>query len=85
MKRSPLNRIGRRALREQEALEAFRGAVLARGRCERCGTDRMLTAHHRLPRSRGGTHDEENGVCLCWRCHRQITDHACEDWREYLS
>lgn len=86
MKRSKLKSKGKRAEREAEALALFREAVLARGACERCGSPRMLTSHHRLKRSQGGSHDpEENGICCCMKCHRLIEDHACEDWRDWVT
>ena len=45
--------------------------VLERDRfCQRCGAGRGLEPHHILPKSRGGTHDARNIVCLCPHCHR---------------
>lgn len=90
-RRKPLARVhrlrvlGLRALREQQALRSFRKAVLERAgrRCERCGSDRMLHAHHILPRSLGGTHDPENGACLCWRCHRLVHDGQVENYARW--
>jgi len=83
MKRTRLKPIGRRKLREMEERQAFSKAVLERGSCERCGSRRMLHAHHILPVSRGGRHSPENGACLCFRCHRAVTDHTCEDWDQW--
>lgn len=52
---------------------ATRRKVLARDRfrCQRegCGHTRYLEVHHKVPRSRGGTNDEDNLVTLCSGCH----------------
>ena len=40
--------------------------------CSKCGRKFVLTIHHVRPRSEGGTHDLENLVLLCNRCHRQV-------------
>ena len=87
LKRSPLSRVGRRAKKEQEALEAGRRACLedAYYMCARCKhTDRALDVHHRLPRSRGGTHDVENLAALCRPCHKRIHDHMALDWKDWI-
>jgi len=84
MKRTRLNPIGRRKLREMEERKEFAAAVLARGACERCLSKRMLYPHHILPTSRGGRHSPENGACLCWKCHRLVHDHACPDWDQWI-
>ena len=41
-----------------------------RCRAPGCGRTRFLEVHHRVPRSRGGTHATENLVTLCAACHR---------------
>lgn len=98
MKRSPLKRKtrlrkrGARAEREAEALAEFRRAVLARARwvCERCSERAgfmpytWLHAHHIKPRSRGGTHDPENGAALCGYCHMGVHSHTVKDWRSWI-
>lgn len=84
-RRTPLRRIGRRALRELERLRAFRDVVLARagGICERCGGKfSRLHAHHRRTNPR--VHDPELGSALCWTCHRQIHSGA-EDAAAWFS
>ena len=55
LRRSPLSRRGRRAKREERALEAFRRDVLRNAgyACEVCHRQEVpLHAHHILPRSR---------------------------------
>ncbi len=43
-------------------------------RCEapRCRQTRMLEIHHRRPIAAGGTHELDNLLVLCWRCHRRL-------------
>lgn len=40
--------------------------------CEHCGA-LATEVHHALPLVRGGTHDADNLVALCHRCHSRIT------------
>jgi len=41
-----------------------------RARCQECGQKAFrVHVHHKVPRSRGGTHDLENLVTLCPGCH----------------
>ncbi len=57
---------------------AIRRLVLARARskCQRPGCDqtRFLEIHHIIPRSRGGTNDPDNCICLCGSCHKLLHD-----------
>lgn len=87
MKRTPIRRVGKRALEEKDELKAFRAAVLARDNwsCRRCGDESGLQVHHRLPRSRGGKHEPENGVAVCASCHRLIHSHQTPDWMDWIS
>lgn len=41
-------------------------------RCQRpgCGHTGYLEVHHKVPRAKGGTNEEENLVTLCGGCHR---------------
>jgi 5-methylcytosine-specific restriction endonuclease McrA len=102
VKRSPMNRgvsalkrvarllpIGRRGREARAQLQAVRAEVmrLARGRCERCGFRGRLDLHHRLPRSRGGSHDALNLAVLCSGpdgCHAKAHAHLIPDWREWI-
>lgn len=81
-RRTPLRKKGRRALRDQEALAAFRANPPSR--CERCNRRRKLHPHHMLPRSRGGKHEAENRAWLCFHCHRLVHDHLVDDWRDWI-
>ena len=43
----------------------------------RCGYKRALNAHH-IIRWADAPHlrfDEDNGITLCWKCHKEITGH----------
>ena len=48
----------------------------ARHHCTECGaTDEELHVHHILPLSQGGTHDPDNLITLCRRCHANMHPH----------
>lgn len=51
--------------------EADRQRILKRDdfTCRRCGSTEDLTIDHKIPRSRGGTNDEDNLQTLCRRCN----------------
>jgi len=55
---------------------ATRRKILAkyRHKCQRpgCNHTRYLQLHHRIPRSRGGSNDPDNLICLCQACHRLL-------------
>ena len=61
----------RTSIYSEHAVSAIPGksrrSVLARAgsQCERCGLSSALELHHRLYRSRGGSHDVANLVALC--------------------
>jgi 5-methylcytosine-specific restriction endonuclease McrA len=57
--RSPLWRLRRRLW-----------IIQAGGRCQRCGSRRRLTIHHRSYRRLGHEHSSDVAV-LCWYCHRR--------------
>lgn len=40
--------------------------------CEKCGTKKRLTYHHKKPKSKGGTDDPSNIQILCRDCHNKI-------------
>ena len=52
----------------------------------RCIIDfrRYDTIHHIIPKSMGGTDDDENKVPLCNHDHRRIHDSGATNWIEYL-
>lgn len=75
--------VGKRGAADREAIERVRQVVLARAgqRCERCWGRGRLELHHRLPRSRGGTHEASNLVALCRVCHRAVHAGAADAHR----
>lgn len=89
MKRTRLNRTGRKAKRDHESRVSFVRAVRehAQGSCQRCWLfvgSINIHPHHLLPRSLGGTNDPSNGVGLCFECHRGVHDHTVHDWSKWL-
>ena len=44
------------------------------------GTD----LHHIVPRSQGGSDDDENKVFLCRKCHAMIHSEGAVNWQEKL-
>jgi len=86
-RRSYIRRFGARAKREAREVAHFRRVVLARGRCERCGTDWRLIPHHmerRWKAKKNARHLPENGMCCCRDCHDLIHDAAVPDWRRWF-
>lgn len=62
----------RRKRRRREGLPVeVRQAVLARDghKCFFCKATDNLHIHHMIPRSKGGTHDPENLLAVCEKCH----------------
>jgi len=45
-----------------------------RHKCQRpgCNHTRYLQIHHKIPRSKGGSNEPDNLVCLCQACHKLI-------------
>ena len=86
LRRTRLRRRGARARSEAEAAAHFRDTVLRRSgsACERCGARKPLHAHHIVPRARGGSHDPQNGLALCARCHSGVHDHTAPDWETWI-
>jgi len=41
-------------------------------RCQYCGSNTNLQAHHIVPRAKGGTNIVKNGVTLCKKCHGDL-------------
>lgn len=53
------------------------------GRCQLCRSTRGLQAHHRRPRGKGGSADDDtnlpsNGILLCDSCHRWVEQHRAD-------
>lgn len=52
--------------------------------CEICRGRGLVVAatevHHKIPLSRGGTHDDENLMSLCKSCHSRITAEMGDRW-----
>ncbi len=57
---------------------SVRMAVLERDlyQCQLCGTggENRLQLHHVVYRSHGGSHERENLITLCFRCHMKVHD-----------
>jgi diadenosine tetraphosphate (Ap4A) HIT family hydrolase len=56
----------------------------AAGRCELCGVpheERALDVDHIVPRSEGGTDDQDNLQALCWRCNQDKGAGDATDFR----
>lgn len=43
--------------------------------CGICGSTERLEWHHMIPVFLGGTADEQNMICLCFKCHKAVTDY----------
>ena len=61
--------------RERDKLDAeWSKAVRERdgNKCQRCGSERALNGAHIFGKKAhpATRHDVENGICLCWPCHR---------------
>jgi len=94
VKRSALRRKTRIArisekqrLIREKSLDPAREAAFRRDgrRCRRCRSTSHLEAHHLRSRARGGAHHESNLVTLCRTCHRGVTYHEVDDWRDWTA
>lgn len=59
-------------------LESYRHIYQERsklGICSWCENERSLTNDHIIPKSRGGTNDDDNKQKLCLDCHRVKSAH----------
>jgi len=69
-------RVDERGRRRSAIPPSVRRRVLARDghrcRARGCGRRTLLEIHHRVPVSRGGTHDPANLVTLCHGCHQAL-------------
>jgi 5-methylcytosine-specific restriction endonuclease McrA len=54
-------------------------------RCAYCGVEAQLQADHRVPLSRGGTHDIENILPACGPCNRRKAALSESEFRERLA
>jgi len=61
---------------KDQALELWKEIILKEHnyRCELCGNDWKITAHHFYFRSSAGhlILDIDNGICLCGKCHAAL-------------
>lgn len=57
-----------------DVAEEDRKAVLAIGKCEKCGFKYKLTVDHVIPRALGGSSARNNLQCLCERCNQKKAD-----------
>lgn len=59
--------------RNDPRVRAWKKAVLAKGKCELCGSTENLEAHHIIYWSEypDGRIDLNNGMCLCHACHTE--------------
>jgi len=57
---------------KRKALEEWTMLVKQSGRCQICGHDKFLDAHHILPKERWSEYRTKliNGICLCKNCHK---------------
>lgn len=58
--------------------------VRSLGYCERCGSSNQLTPSHIIARRYSATRTDLNNVqCLCFTCHRRLTD-LPDEWRNWI-
>ncbi len=57
--------------RNDPRVRTWTDTILRKGKCELCGSDEHLEAHHRIKWADypQGRIDLKNGQCLCHRCH----------------
>ena len=62
--------------------------IAAHPLCEQCIKEGRITVatevHHKLPLSRGGTHDVRNLMALCTPCHSRITAESGDRWHKRI-
>jgi len=66
--------VGAEFQRSEYEGKQFRAKVLWRDKykCQRCGTQDRLQAHHIQFKSRGGGNSPQNGITLCEKCHEEL-------------
>jgi hypothetical protein len=49
-------------------------------------SDRIGEAHHIWPKAVYPllAYDLDNGICLCWKCHREVVHNRWRLWRQYV-
>lgn len=69
--------------RDDFRVREWKKEVLSKGKCEICGSDKDLEAHHIIKWADypQGRIDVSNGMCLCHKCH---TDEHKEDPSYYM-
>lgn len=70
--------------RNSTEVTRWKKAVKKIGKCEICGSNENLEAHHIIPweYSIKGRTDVKNGMCLCKECHKMM--HNDNEWIDYM-
>jgi hypothetical protein len=65
------------------AYEKFSACIKERAgyKCEICGSNLNLEAHHKTFSFEGGKNTLNNGICLCRKCHKKF--HGSDDIEKY--
>jgi hypothetical protein len=42
------------------------------GVCSKCGEISAIEIHHKIPLAIGGTNNNDNLICLCEKCHKEV-------------
>ena len=75
-----LNKTRENSRKRQGFNSISKKVISSRGsRCEKCGSDQNLEAHHLTRLMDGGTNEENNLIVLCHVCHRKEHEHGT--WR----
>jgi hypothetical protein len=57
--------------------------------CENRHEVREMNSHHIYPKGdpkyTEKAYDLDNGICLCWRCHRKIVHITWVNWRKFVA
>lgn len=84
----PIRKKSAKKIVEDKERAELKLAVIDRDgeKCKRCGVGAFwsLQLHELVSRGTGGKNEMDNCVLLCWMCHRDVTDHNCDDWREWV-
>lgn len=54
-------------------------------KCVYCGSEKNLTLDHKIPQSRGGSHDPENLATCCSTCNSSKGAKTPQEWMEAVS